>query len=303
MATARREYFGKLLEPGLSDIFYEVFDEIPVIYPELYTVKTTDQPYEEDLSIGSLGDFPEFKGVVEYDRMYQGYSKVYEFPEYAKGFQIERKLYDDEKYNIINTKPVGLATRAARKKEQHAASLFNNAFSASFLGPDGKRLCATDHPSKAYVDAGEGPQNRSNVGTLALSHSALQTTKNLMRDTRDDRNFRISVVPDILLVPPAQEELAWSLNQAETVINSSDKNPNIHQGRYKLIVWDELTNDDAWFLIDSRYMKMFLKWFDRVPIEFAMEEEFDTLVAKFRAYMRYDPGWSDWVWIFGNDAS
>ena len=303
MAIARREYFGKLLEPGLSDIFYEVFDEIPTLYQELYNVASTDQPYEEDLSIGSMGEFPKFEGTVEYDRMYQGYSKVYDFPEYAKGFQIERKLYDDEKYGIINKKPVGLATRAVRKMEEHGAALFNNAFDTDYTGPDGKALCVTDHPSKAYVDAGEGPEERSNKGTLALSHSALQTTKNLMRNTRDDRGFRISVVPDTLLVPVAQEELAWSLIQSDKVINSSDKNPNIHEGRYKLMVWDELTNDDAWFLIDSRYMKMFLKWFNRVPIEFAMEEEFDTLVAKFRAYMRYECGWSDWVWIYGQDAS
>lgn len=305
MAIARREYFGKLLEPGLSEIFYEVYDEIPKIYPELFKVGSSDKPFEEDLSIGSLGDFPKFEGVVEYDRMYQGYSKIYDFPEYAKGFQIERKLYDDENYNVINTKPAGLATRAARKQEEHAASVFNNAFSGSFLGPDGKALCATDHPSKAWVDSGgaEGIEERSNKGTLALSHSALQTTKNLMRDTRDDRGFRISVVPDTLLVPVAKEELAWELIQSDKKINTAENNPNIHQGRYKLIVWDELTNDDAWFLIDSRYMKMFLKWFDRVPIEFAMEEEFDTLVAKFRAYMRYECGWSDWVWVFGNDAS
>jgi hypothetical protein len=50
-------------------------------------------------------------------------------------------------------------------------------------------------------------------------------------------------------------------------------------------------------------MKRFLKWYDRVPIEFKMEEDFDTLVAKFRAYMRYACGWSDWFWVYGNIPS
>lgn len=305
MTVARKEYFGTLLEPGLSEIFYNAYDEVPQIYTELYKMLTSDKGFEKDLSIGAFGDFPKFSGTIEYDRPYEGYDITYEFPEYAKGFQITRKMYDDENYGIINSKPEQLGTRAARKKEEHAASVFNNAFSASYTGPDDKPLCSDEHPSPAYVESGgsEGVEKRNNTGTLALSHSALQTTKNEMRDTRDDRNFRIGVVPDLLLVPPEQEELAWQLVQSNMVINSSDENPNIHQGRYKLIVWDELTNEDAWFLIDSRYMKVFLKWFDRVPLEFAMTEDFDTLVAKYRAYMRYECGWSDWVWIYGNDAS
>jgi len=48
---------------------------------------------------------------------------------------------------------------------------------------------------------------------------------------------------------------------------------------------------------------MFLNWFDRIALEFAQEEEFDTLVAKFRAYMRYECGWSDWMWILGSDPN
>ena len=309
MATTRREHFGKLLEPGLRQIFYDVYDQIPSMLDELYNVQTTPNPYEEDVSIGTMGDFPDFNGTVEYDRPYQGYNKVYEFPEMAKGFSIERKMYDDDRYNVINKRPAGLALSAFRRREKDAAALFNNAFDANHLGPDGKRLCATDHPSKAFVDSGgsEGIENRSNVNTSVLSPTTLQEAKNAMRGYKDDRGELISVVPDTLLVPVALEELAWELIASEKKVNSAENNPNIHYGRYRLIVWDFLNgndeNDSPWFLIDSRYAQMFLNWFDRVPLEFAMEEEFDTLVAKFRAYMRYSSGWSDWVWIYGSDPS
>jgi hypothetical protein len=172
-----------------------------------------------------------------------------------------------------------------------------NAFEtgAAFLGADGKPLCATDHPSTAS----DGPAARSNKGTSELSHASLQATKLLLRNTRDDRGGRISVVPDTLLVGPTLEELSYELVKSDKVIDSSNWNPSIHEGRYKVLVWDEIT-DNSWFLIDSHYSKMFLNWFDRVPLEFAMEEEFDTFVAKFRAYMRYEAGWSDWVWVYGN---
>ena len=309
MSIARVEHFGKLLEPGLREIFYEAYDQTPTLLAEIFSMQTTENPYEEDIGIGAMGDFPDFDGTIEYDRMYQGYNQVYTFPERAKGFAIERKLYDDERYNIINKRPVGLAIAAIRRREDDAAALFNNAFSASYLGFDGKRLCASDHPSKAYVDSGgaEGVSARANAGTLAFSADALQTTKNLMRNTKNDRNQRISVVPDTIVCPPPLEEKVWSVIASDRKVDSSDWNPNIHQGRYKMVVWDNLTgtteSNSPWFLIDSRYSKMFLNFFDRIPIEFAMEEDFDTLIAKFRAYMRYGLGWSDWVWVFGQDPS
>ena len=316
MPTARREHFGYLLEPGLTEIFYNAYDELPTIAPELFDMKTTDKPYETDVGIGDMGDFPEFEGTVEYDRPYEQYKKTYEFPEFAKGFRIERKLWDDDRYNEINKQPIGLALSAARRREKDAALIFNNAFDSNYTGGDGKELCASDHPSKAP----DGPATRSNAGTLGLNHETLETTRLLMRATKNDRGEQIYVNPDTLLVPPALEEMAWSLIESETRTSAksdgageAQSNPNIHQGKYKLIVWDRLTqssdtdgngnNKSPWFLIDSKYMKMFLKWYDRVPLEFAMEEDFDSLVAKFRAYMRYNAGWSDWIWVYGQAGS
>lgn len=299
MTTARRELFGYLLEPGLRQIFYETYDQLPEMRPELFNVQTTSNPYETDVSIGTLGEFPEFEGTVDYDRPYQQYKKVYEFPEFAKGFRIERNMFDDDRYNEINQRPQGLAISAQRRREADAAAIFNNAFDSNYEGPDEVALCSDSHPSKSP----DGPPSRSNTNTRELNHENLQKTKNDMRQFVDDRGGKISVVPDTLLVPVELEEIAWELIESEKKIETAENNPNIHYGRYRLIVWDYLDSDKNWFLIDSRYMNMFLNWFDRVPLEFAMEEDFDTLVAKFRAYMRYNAGWADWIWIFGNAPS
>ncbi len=297
MPIARLEHFGELLEPGLRKIFYEVYNHYPSLIPDLFNMQSTGNPYEEDLSVGTMGDFPEFHGVVEYDRPYQGYTSLYEFPEYAKGFRIERRLYDDDRYNIINKRPAGLAISAQRLREEQAASVFDNAFNAAFPGPDDVALCSAAHPSTAP----DGPATRQNADTLALNHENLEITARRMRQTQDDRGGLISVVPDTLVVHLDNHETAWELIKSEKVVDTADNNPNIHQGRYRLISWPYLQSADAWFLIDSNYSKMFLNWFDRIPIEFAMEEDFDSLVAKFRAYARWGYGWSDWVWIYGNN--
>ena len=64
MTVTRREHFGKLLEPGLRKIFYEEFNQLPSMIPRLYNVQSTSNPWEEDVNIGTLGEFPEFKGAL-----------------------------------------------------------------------------------------------------------------------------------------------------------------------------------------------------------------------------------------------
>lgn len=298
MTVARREHFGLLLEPGLRKIFYNEYAELPSMIKEIFNVQSTDKAYEKDGHIGAMNGFPKFQGTVEYSRMYEGYTKTYEFPEYASGFQIERKAFDDAEYGIINKQPVGLAIEATRTREEHAAEIFNNAITNTD-GFDGKALIATDHPTKAP----DGPSERSNRHALELNHANLQTVKTAMRKTKNDRGNQIAVVPDVLLVPVDLEEEAYQLVTSPGVLgqHSADTNPSIHHGRLKVIVWDSLSNAKSWFLIDSKYSKLFLNWFDRVPIEFAWAEDFDTLVAKYRAYMRYEAGWSDWVWVAGSN--
>ena len=87
--------------------------------------------------------------------------------------------------------------------------------------------------------------------------------------------------------------------------DTTDYAANLVQDRgIKYAVWDYLTDANAWWLIDSQLAKLYLNWFDRVPLEFAMDPTSDfTLEARFRGYMRYSYGWSDWRWIYGNNPS
>jgi len=295
MATARREHFGSLLEPGLDEIFHDVYNQYPSLIDELFTVEQTDEPFIEDQAIGSMGGFEKFDGQVNYETMYEQYRSLYEFPEYTNGFRIERKLYDDDKYNIINKRPAGLAISAQRFKEKYGASIFNNAADPDYPGPDGKPLCAIDHPTKTPG----GPEERRNADVLELNHDNLWEVVSRMRKTKDDRGEIFPVIPTTLLVPEELHETAWKLITADHVIEQSDENPNIHQGRLKLVTWPYLDDPDSWFVMDDQYRQMFLRWFDKQPVEFAMEEDFNSLVAQFRAYMRFAAGWSDWFFIYG----
>jgi phage major head subunit gpT-like protein len=296
------EQWSELLEPGLRSIF-EIQREALAAdsrIPLLFNVAGSSKAQEHDLGSGGLNDFQEYKGAIEYDDNDQGYKTTYTHVEYAKGITVERKLVDDDQYNIINQRPRKLSIAAMRTREKHAASVFNNAFSGSYLGGDAVALCSASHPYS--------PQNattQSNTGTTALSYAAVIATRKLMRAYVDDRGEIVTVNPDTILVPPELEDTAFNILETQLKPGTADNDANFVRSKVnRAIVWDYLTDANNWFLIDSMLAGLYLNWFDRVPLEFAADPTSDyQLVAKFRAYMRYSYGWSDYRWVYGHNVT
>lgn len=301
------ENFGDLLTPGLRKIFTEQYNELPSMIGALYNIQDSNVSYEKDSSVGSFDDFPVFQGQVSYDEVYQGYNVTYSHVEFAKGFKVERKLFDDDLYNVIARKPSGLARSAKRSREKYGAQLFNNAFSGSgtlvisgttvLSNSEALSLCNPAHTSTAVTST------QSNSGTSALSPTSVEATRIAMAGFKDDRDNLISVIPDLILVPRSLEETAYEIIATKGKVDSAENNENFHYGKYKLAVWDFLTDSNNWFMIDSAMMKDFLNWYDRVPLEFFQDKSFDTLIAKYASYMRFSLGWSDWRWIYGHNVT
>lgn len=253
---------------------------------------------EYDLGVGGMGDLEEFNGQIPYDDFKQQYRVSYTHKEWVKGIKIERKLVDDDLYSIINKRPMQLAMIAKRTREKHGASLFNSAFNTSiFSGGDGLALCAS-----AHTRVGTATTN-SNVGTTAFSATAVEATRLLMRQFTDETDNLLVARGDALLVPPALEETAWEIVNTAGKLDTGDNNANFNKGKYKVLVWDYLSDSNNWFMIDSRMAKMFLKWFNRVPVEFNKDKDFETYLAKWSVYTRYSYGFSDWSWIYGHNVA
>ncbi len=301
------ENFGDLLEPGLRKIFTDQYNQIPEVYQSIFNVNTTDKPYEKDSSVGAFGDMEVFTGTIGYDEVYQGYDVKYEFAEFAKGFKVERKMFDDDLYNIINRKPAGLSLAAKRTKEKYAASVFNDAFTGTgtlsisgltiLTNTEALSLCNTAHTSTASATT------QGNYGTSALSPTSVEATRILGHGIKDDRDNLISVNYDTIVVPRSLEETAWVIINTTGKVDSDENNRSFLYGKYKVAVWDYLTDTNNWFMLDQVMSKMFLNWYTRVPLEFNQDKSFDTYIAKFSAYERYGFGWSDWRWLYGHKVA
>ena len=297
--------FGDLLDPRFQRIFHEQYNELPDMLPRLYAMPTHNGRDQMSFSgVGAFQDWTSFAGSVSYDSQTQSYDTVLTYVEFASGVQVERKLFDDDQFHIMDQRPRGLATAAQRTRQRHGARPFNNAFSVDtffFVNSEGVAMCSNSHTTNASgVDTTAGFDNMS---TAALSATAVAAARIAMVDFRDDRGNHIDIAPDELLYPPNLYEEAYEIIASSGKVDTAENNRNVHEGRFTGIEWNYLSDTNNWFLMDSAMRPQMLYWVDRVPTEFAFAEDLDTIVAKWRGYKRYANAWIDWRFIHGAQVS
>ena len=295
--------FGDLIDKRVTKLFTSRYKELPDRIPGIYTVRKSNDAYERSSSVGALGDFSQFGGTVTYQSQNQGYDVTATHVPFASGIQIERELYDDDRHSVWERRPVALADAAQRTRQKHGARIYNNAASNDtffYVNSESVALVSDSHTTTSGASTANGFDNMT---TSALSAVAVAAARIQFRGFRDDQGNRISCIPDRLVIPVDLYEIAAEIAESEGKVDTANNNINVHKGKYDVVDWEYLTDTNNWFMEDSSYRKMSLTWWDRIPLEFAMAEELDTLVAKWRAYMRYSVEYNDWRWVLGGIVS
>lgn len=310
---ARSAHWSELLTPRTQEAFFVGFSDggrRQSQIPAIFDVRSSSLSAEVHQGVGVLGsdgwNFDD-TGRVQYDEPQKGYSKTFTHAQFAKGFTVERKLADDNLFGQVLDQANSLGDSAFRKIEKSAASVFANAFTSttnddgfSTLGPDSVVLCSAAHPYNAENTG----STQSNTGTSALTAANVSTTRIAMQKFTDDRGDLMNVMPDTILIPPDLEDTALTIGRSlqDPVSANNAINPQ-SGGRWKFVVWHYLTDANNWFMLDSSRQRKSLLWYNRIPLEFGLEEDFDTFTAKYRAYTRFSYGWRDWSFIYGHNVT
>ena len=298
------ENFGKLLYPGLRKIFFETYDEIPEQFPKIFNVETSNSATETDHGMGAFGDWTERTdelSPVAYAKIKDGGEVTYKHKAFTKGFMISRELNDDEKYGQMKKMAKALARAGRAKVEKDAITVLTKGFAGddgAFKGRDNKELFHTAHTlvdsSKTCSNLLEGPLNEANL------KKAIQ----MMASQLDEAGNLIQMKATKLIVPPALEDTALRLLHSSQLPGTELNDTNAYlNDRMEIVVMDYLGeiaggSDKAWFVQDGSRHELNFFW--RVKPEFKNEEDFDTFVAKYRGYMRYSYGFSDWRGMVGS---
>lgn len=306
--THQSSNFSKLLEPGLRKIFFQYLEEFPEQYSTIYNMKTSDRAIEREFGLGGFTDWTaraDNLATVAYQKLSGGRDRTYTHKAFTGGFIVERELYDDEQYGQINKLSTELARAGRAKVEKDAISLLVNAFSKDVGGVgasaiyDGQPLLSDAHPLVDSVALGK------NLATGALSQTNLQLAMKKMRGTLGEAGELVVMRPKKLIVGPALEYAARVILNTTQVQGNNNNDINPIAGMLDIKVMDYLGSastgiaaTDAYWFIQADTHEMNFYW--RVKPEFKAMEEFDNFTAKYRGYMRYSFGVSDWRGIVGS---
>ena len=261
-----------LLLPGLRAEFAQAYrSELDTSVAErIATVVSTTMPAQRYAWLGAVPPMREFLD----ERRPQGLAAnavTIEDKTFESTIAVERKAVEDDQLELIRLRVRDLAFRVAAHRQQIVVEALAGGFTA--LGYDGASLFSATHP----VPGG----TFSNRTTSALSANALAAAVTAMMTVPDDAGTPMGIVPDTLVVGPAQQWNALELVDSPVVVykgNATDNAPstpyrNALNGRLSVVVSPFLQGASAnnWFLLDTKrpIRAVILQQRSDVPVEFA----------------------------------
>lgn len=287
------------LDPVLAEIFYQKYRQItPMLLDKIIGVRRSTKAKETSKRIGSFGDPQPWEGQVHYDDASPDYQIEWTHSELTLGFKVERTLLEDMQYQNIFDNASQLGQSFNRKVVKDEASIFNNAFSGSYLGYDSKALVATDHP-RSKTDS---TATSNSMGTAALTEANLETAIVQLEGLGDDRGEQTVAMATHLVVGRAQRMKALKLTGSTLEPESANNAVNTHTSLTPLV--HPLISGNKWFVVDAPMALMAMIWWWRVPAYFDTDDDRSkTLMRSYFGRTRYTFGWQDFRWLVGSNAS
>tara|TARA_R100001460_G_scaffold55594_6_gene94970 strand:- start:3429 stop:4337 length:909 start_codon:yes stop_codon:yes gene_type:complete len=298
-----RAQLVKELVPGLHALFGLEYDRYENQHEAIFDTENSDRAFEEEVMLSGFGQAT-VKGegaAVSYDTAQEAWTSRYTHETVALAFALTEEAIEDNLYDTLSSRYTrALARSMSTTKQVKAANVLNNAFSSSFVGGDGKELCATDHPT---VGAGD---LRNELATAAdLNETSLEQALIDIADFKDERGLKVNAQAVRLIIPPALQFVADRLMESQGRVGTSDndinaiRNLGMISGGYT--VNNYLTDTDAFFIKTD--VPNGLKHFVRTPVSTSMEGDFETGNVRYKARERYSFGFSDWRGIFGSPGA
>ena len=291
MAISRAQLLKELL-PGLNALFGLEYKRYAEEHKEIYETENSERSFEEEVKLSGFAAAPvKNEGqAIAYDNGQEAWTARYTHETIAYGFSITEEAMEDNLYDSLSARYTkALARSMAYTKQIKAAYPLNNGFS-SYNSGDGVTLFNTAHP----LVSGGTNSNRPSTGA-DLNETSLEAAVIQIAAWTDERGLLIAARPNKLIIPPSLMFVATRLLETELRTGTSDNDINaLRSGGYLpqgFTVNHFLTDPDAFFIKTDAPNG--LKHFVRSPIKTAMEGDFETGNARYKARERYSFGWSD----------
>jgi len=302
MAITRSQLL-KELEPGLNALFGLEYDRYDNEHSEIFDTENSDRAFEEEVMLSGFGQAP-VKGegaAISYDTAGEAFTARYTHETIALAFAITEEAVEDNLYDKLSARYTrALARSMSNTKQVKAASVLNNAFSSSYKGGDGVSLINSAHPTTGGGNLSNTLATQADLNETSLEQALIDIAAFI-----DERGLKTALRGMKLIIPSALQFTAERILKSEQRVGTADNDINaIKTGGYMpqgFCVNHFLTDPDAFFIKTDAPNGM--KHFVRSPIKTAMEGDFETGNARYKARERYSFGWSDPRAMYGSQGA
>jgi len=295
-----RENFGNLLTPIHKKIFFDSYNEKPMIYKKIFKTEKMNGKTQTYPHLGAFGLWKENTEGSEFnqDKFDQGEVASFEARRFDKAYDLTWELVQDDYYNVMkgignggSAKGLGRSLRVT--EETDTASVITKGFTN--VGYDGKALFAADHP---LINSN---QTCSNLIEGALRDESLKAALTLMRLQKDEAGAPIAASATQLVVCPELEFVAKAI--VNSILQSGTNNNDVNTvPNLEVIVWDYLSDPTGamkpWFIQDTSIDNLlFLRREEPIFGSRQLEKRMDY---NMHGYTRFDTGYCDWRGLVGS---
>jgi hypothetical protein len=301
VAVIVRSDIAAELEPGLNKVFGLEYKSVDNEHTNLFEMETSDRAFEEEVIFSLFGTAPiKNEGAsVEFDTAQESWKARYTHATVALAFAVTEEAMEDNLYDTfakVRAKALGRAM--ANTKQVICANVFNNGFSASYLGGDAVALFSASHPTTH-----DG--NQSNTVSADLSETTLETAMITISLFEDDRGILIGSMANSLHIPPQLQFVAERILHSTGRVGTADNDINALRSTGMLPggyhVNRRFTDTNGFFIQTD--VPNGTKFFTRKPVQTKMHEDFLTGNLMYKTRERYSVGWSNWRRWYGSNGS
>jgi hypothetical protein len=285
-------------EGNIQKVWQSYFKAEKDYIPMIFNKTSSSGARELHRSIGAFGMMTDWNGQVAYDRFEKGYEKEYRHGKKTTGVAVDADLFEDKEYASIKAHVENVSYGVHKTLQRDAASVFNNAFDSTILGPDGVPLCSSSH----HMVPGDDVQG--NTDTLDMTVDNLQTVLNRMVDFADDRGDIMEVQGDTIICGTHWAKTVTQIVGSDKEAYTGENQKNVHSGLSYMII--PRIRGKKWFVASKRLMKggNGFNWFMRKdPRNLQRDSDFDAEILKWKAVGRWSYGWNTWAFIYGNNPA
>lgn len=286
-------HFPKALREGIQRWWGREYNKHPKFHTAMFEIKTSRKAYEEDVELTGFGLAPVKTegGSFSYDSETQGNTKRYTHVAYGLGYPCTYEEQQDGLYEIVSRRrTTALAFSMETTRQMICADVFNNGFSSSYPGADGKEFFATDHPVLA------GTQQNELTTAADFSETTLEDLLILIASAENSRGHPIGLRPIDIMGPTNlmfdMQRVLRSDQQSATANNDINAIRSLGLLGKAPIINPYLDDTDAFFVRTN--CPAGATYINREEMNFAQDNDFDTKNLKNTAYMRFSVGWTDW---------